>query len=100
MDGQILRIGKIPYANLFPIFYVLERDMDCSQYEFVEGMPSTLNRMLRDGDIDLSPNAKIGQRHVLGEDRKHYHSAEAGQETDQSNQPDPLSKKTVLAHRE
>jgi chorismate dehydratase len=59
MGGKILRIGKIPYANLFPIFYVLERDMDCSQYEFVEGMPSTLNRMLRDGDIDLSPSSSI-----------------------------------------
>jgi chorismate dehydratase len=59
MDRKVLRIGKIPYANLFPIFFVLERDGDCSGYEFVEGMPSSLNRMLRNGDIDLSPSSSI-----------------------------------------
>ncbi len=54
-----LRIGKIPYANLFPIFYVLERECDCSFYEFVEGVPSVLNKMLRDGEIDVSPSSSI-----------------------------------------
>lgn len=58
-DGLVLRIGKIPYANLFPIFFVLERDMDCSGYEFVEGMPSRLNRMLREGALDLSPSSSV-----------------------------------------
>jgi chorismate dehydratase len=57
--GQLIRIGRIPYANLFPIFFVLERDMDCSDYEFVEGMPSELNRMLREGALDLSPSSSI-----------------------------------------
>jgi chorismate dehydratase len=54
-----LKIGKIPYANLFPIFYVLEKECDCSYYEFVEGVPSTLNKMLRDGEIDVSPSSSI-----------------------------------------
>jgi len=54
-----LRIGKIPYANLFPIFYVLERECDCSSYEFVEGVPSILNKMLRDGELDISPSSSI-----------------------------------------
>ncbi len=54
-----LRIGKIPYANLFPIFYMLERECDCSPYEFVEGVPSMLNKMLRDGELDISPSSSI-----------------------------------------
>lgn len=54
-----LKIGKIPYANLFPIFYVLEKECDCSPYEFIEGVPSALNKMLRDGEIDVSPSSSI-----------------------------------------
>jgi len=54
-----LRIGRIRYANLFPIFYMLERSADCSAYEFVEGVPSVVNRLLREGDIDISPSSSI-----------------------------------------
>ncbi len=59
MTNQKLRIGKIPYANLFPIFYMLERECDCSGYEFVEGVPSALNKMLRTGEVDVSPSSSI-----------------------------------------
>jgi len=54
-----LRIGRIPYMNLFPIFTTLERAFDCSAYEFVDGVPSSLNRLLRDGKIDVSPSSSI-----------------------------------------
>lgn len=54
-----LKIGKIPYANLFPIFHLLKRDCDCSGYEFVEDMPSRLNKMLREGMVDVSPSSSI-----------------------------------------
>jgi len=54
-----LTIGKIPYANLFPIYYTLQNKCDCSGYEFIEGVPSKLNRMLRDGEIDISPSSSI-----------------------------------------
>jgi len=59
MADQKLRIGKIPYANLFPIFYILESECDCSEYEFVEGVPSALNYMLRIGEVDVSPSSSI-----------------------------------------
>ncbi|MBI3591977.1 MAG: menaquinone biosynthesis protein [Nitrospirae bacterium] len=59
MNNQKLKIGKIPYANLFPIFYTLERGCDCSSYEFVEGVPSRLNKMLHAGEIDISPSSSI-----------------------------------------
>ena len=59
MADQKLRIGKIPYANLFPIFYMLESECDCSGYEFIEGVPSALNYMLRIGEVDISPSSSI-----------------------------------------
>ncbi len=59
MTGQKLIIGRISYANVFPIFYVLEHEVDCSQYTFVEGVPSRLNRMLREGEVDISPSSSI-----------------------------------------
>lgn len=54
-----LKVGRINYANLFPIYYILEKEFDCSQYEFIEGVPSQLNRMLRQGEIDLSPSSSV-----------------------------------------
>lgn len=54
-----LRIGKIPYANLFPIFYYLETRCNHSGYKFIKGVPSTLNRMLREGRLDISPSSSI-----------------------------------------
>jgi chorismate dehydratase len=57
--GEKLVIGRIPYANVFPIFYVLDHEVDCSQYTFVEGVPSRLNRMLREGEVDISPSSSI-----------------------------------------
>jgi len=56
---SLLKVGKIPYANLFPIFYMLQRECNCSGYEFIEGVPSTLNRLLRSGEIDISPSSSI-----------------------------------------
>src|SRR5208337_5165615 len=50
---------RIPYANVFPIFYVLDHEVDCSQYTFVEGVPSRLNRMLREGEVDVSPSSSL-----------------------------------------
>lgn len=54
-----LRIGRINYANMFPIFYMLEHGCDCSAYRFIEGVPSELNRLLREGEIDISPSSSI-----------------------------------------
>jgi len=54
-----LRIGRIPYANLFPFFYYLENQCDSSFYRFINGHPSRLNRMLRKGLIDISPSSSI-----------------------------------------
>lgn len=54
-----LNIGKISFANVVPVFYLLEREADCTGYRFIEGYPSVLNRMLREGKLDLSPSSSI-----------------------------------------
>jgi chorismate dehydratase len=59
LNKNRLRIGKIPFANLFPIFYMLEKEADLSGYEFIEGVPSDLNRQIREGLIDVSPSSSI-----------------------------------------
>lgn len=64
---MILKIGRIPFANVYPIFYTLERYFDCSEYKFIDGIPSALNRMLRAGEIDISPSSSI--EYLRHEDR-------------------------------
>ncbi len=59
MEKVKLRIGRIPYANLFPFFYYLKSHCDNSLYRFIDGHPSRLNRMLRKGLIDVSPSSSI-----------------------------------------
>ncbi len=59
MSGSKLRVGKITYANLFPIFYMMEQEGGSSRYDIIDGVPSELNRKLRDGAIDISPSSSI-----------------------------------------
>lgn len=55
-----LRIGEIPFTNLFPIFHGLKEHCGTRPYEFVQGYPSALNKMLRHSmDIDVSPSSSI-----------------------------------------
>ncbi len=54
-----MRIGKINYANLFPIFYALTKEVDCKEYEFVEGVPSEVNDLLREGAVQISPSSSV-----------------------------------------
>ncbi len=53
-----MRIGKIPYLNLFPYFYWLENRSQ-KRYSFVEGVPSEVNRLLRQYQIDISPSSSV-----------------------------------------
>lgn len=59
MAKEHLRIGRIHYANLFPIFHMLEKTAGSPHYEFIEGVPSVLNRLLWEGQIDISPSSSI-----------------------------------------
>jgi len=61
MTGHLspLRVGRIPYANLVPIFHGLATGGVPGGVSFVDGNPSDLNRKLRDGELDLSPSSSI-----------------------------------------
>ena len=50
----MIRLGRISYVNMAPLFYGLETDV-----EEVEGVPTELNRMLLDGEIDVAPIPSI-----------------------------------------
>ncbi len=54
-----LKIGEIRYANCTPIYTNLKEGFDCSGYEFIEGEPALLNRLLVTGEIDVSASSSI-----------------------------------------
>ena len=49
-----MRLGRISYANMAPVFYKVEADI-----EEVTGVPTELNRMLLDGELDIAPISSI-----------------------------------------
>ena len=49
-----MRLGRISYVNMAPVFYGLEADV-----EEVPGVPTELSRMLLDGEIDIAPIPSI-----------------------------------------
>ncbi len=48
----MLKIGKITYLNVYPLYNSIN-----SNLELIEGEPSLLNNLLRNGDIDISPSS-------------------------------------------
>jgi chorismate dehydratase len=50
----MIRLGRISYLNMAPVFYRLEAEV-----EEVAGVPTALNRMLLDGEIDIAPIPSI-----------------------------------------
>ena len=52
-DGR-LRLGRISYVNMAPVFHRLDADV-----EEVQGVPTDLNRQLLEGEIDLAPISSI-----------------------------------------
>jgi chorismate dehydratase len=59
MTNPSLRVGRILYANLIPIFHALTTHFFLEGVRFVPGTPSELNRMLRSGRLDISPSSSI-----------------------------------------
>jgi chorismate dehydratase len=50
----MIRLGRISYVNMAPVFHRLDADVD-----EVSGVPTDLNRRLVDGEIDLAPISSI-----------------------------------------
>jgi chorismate dehydratase len=50
----VIRLGRISYVNMAPVFYRLEAEV-----EEIVGVPTELNRMLLAGELDLAPISSI-----------------------------------------
>ena len=50
----MIRLGRISYVIMAPVFYRLE-----SEVEEIVGVPTELNRMLLDGEVDVAPISSI-----------------------------------------
>jgi chorismate dehydratase len=50
----MVRLGRISYVNMAPVFHRLNAEV-----EEVQGVPTELNRMLLDGQLDLAPISSI-----------------------------------------
>jgi chorismate dehydratase len=58
----MIRLGRISYVNMAPVFYRLEAEVD-----EVQGVPTELNRRLLEGELDLAPISSIEYaRHAAG----------------------------------
>ncbi|WP_022660839.1 menaquinone biosynthetic enzyme MqnA/MqnD family protein [Paucidesulfovibrio longus] len=54
-----LKLGKIGYRNVLPIYHPLEQGLVPHELEIVSGVPAELNEMMRRGELHLSANSSI-----------------------------------------
>jgi chorismate dehydratase len=54
-----LRVGRIDYINIWPVFESIKDDPVVNDIEFTPGHPSLLNNGLADGTIDVSPSSSF-----------------------------------------
>src|SRR3954467_6625901 len=52
--GEMIRLGRISYVNMAPVFFRLD-----AEFEEVTGVPTELNRRLVAGEIDAAPISSI-----------------------------------------
>src|SRR4029077_10672607 len=51
---DVIRLGRISYANMAPVFFRVE-----AEYEEITGVPTELNRRLIAGELDTAPISSI-----------------------------------------
>jgi chorismate dehydratase len=49
-----MRVGRIPYINCYPVYGAVDRGLVPLAGTLVDGVPTTLNRMMGDGSLDVS----------------------------------------------
>lgn len=54
-----LRLGQIGFLNVLPIYYPLESGIIPHSFDIVSGTPAHLNRLMAQGDLDLSVVSSI-----------------------------------------
>jgi chorismate dehydratase len=51
---MVVRLGRISYVNMAPVFYRVDAEVD-----EIQGVPTELNRMLLSGELDTAPISSI-----------------------------------------
>jgi len=59
MNKYKLRVGRIDYLNIWPIFESIRDDPLIRDIEFISGHPSLLNSGLAQGTIDIAPSSSF-----------------------------------------
>jgi chorismate dehydratase len=54
LSAAVIRLGRISYVNMAPVFYRLEAEV-----EEIQGVPTELNRRLIAGELDVAPISSI-----------------------------------------
>ncbi len=50
----MLRVGRIPYINCFPVYGGIDRGIVSMDGDLVDGIPTALNRLMAAGQLDVS----------------------------------------------
>jgi chorismate dehydratase len=50
-----LALGRIDYMNVAPVYYGIDNGLDMQGITLISSPPSTLNQMMMDGSLDISP---------------------------------------------
>lgn len=58
-SGEPLRLGRIGYLNVLPIYHPLETGIIHHPFQIVSGTPAHLNRLMSEGNLDLSVVSSI-----------------------------------------
>lgn len=59
LDEATIRIGHFEFLNGYPLYYGLEKGAGWGCFQLVNGVPTELNRLLLDGQLDISPVSSI-----------------------------------------
>ncbi|MGA2402574.1 MAG: menaquinone biosynthesis protein [Syntrophobacteraceae bacterium] len=61
MGGQSarLRLGRIDFLNVLPVYYALEYGIIRNPFAIVPGVPSELNQLCASGALDISPVSSV-----------------------------------------
>lgn len=54
-----IRIGHFEFLNGYPLYYGLEKGAGWGCFQLVNGVPTRLNQLLLDGQLDISPVSSI-----------------------------------------
>src|SRR5512138_3686268 len=52
--SRMIRLGRISYVNMAPVFYRV-----AAEFEEIQDVPTALNRMLVEGEVDTAPISSI-----------------------------------------